>query len=209
MDNKLTEAFTTIVNHLKNGTKNKALLENFEGTPDRCVRALLEMNKTEAHITEELTKLLKVGFPVNRHEDIGGMVTQGPIRVHSICPHHLMVAEYSVYVAYLPSEGRVLGLSKLARLVKLLGKRPVLQEQLAADIADVLYKNEDSDFTFPSFKSRGSAVLLVGSHGCMSCRGVHENALTSVTELRGTFWEPGMEQKFLDSVHAIKTSNIL
>ena len=105
----------------------------------------------------------------------------------------------------------MLGLSKLARIAKILGKRPVLQEQLAADIADVLcapMKDPGSmdgslkrlPFRFPALESDGSAVLLVGVHNCMCHRGVEENAKTMVCELRGSFLNEGMEQKFYSLV---------
>lgn len=140
------------------------------------------------------------------------MITQGPITVNSHCPHHLYPVRYEAYVSYLPKDGVVLGLSKLARICKLLGDRPVLHEQLANDIANVLcdlpeYQSTRDHFPFPSLRSHGSAVLLVGTHMCMACRGVKEDAKTAVTELRGGFWDTDMENKFYQAVHSIKSGS--
>jgi GTP cyclohydrolase I len=133
------------------------------------------------------------------------MITQGPIVVNSHCPHHLYSVKYVCFVSYLPKGGNVLGLSKLARICEILANRPVLQEQLAHDIANVLYKNKASRFS--SIDSMGSAVMLVGTHLCMSCRGVRSMARTTVTEIRGAFWDEGMEFKFQQAVNAAKTIN--
>lgn len=206
---ELIDAYGVIVAHLKANTKNEALLANFEGTELRCAKALLETCTSDETITEKLNEIIKTSFPVDHKEhSLGGMITQGPITVDSHCPHHLYPVRYVAYVSYLPVEGQVLGLSKLARICKVLGRRPVLHEQLASDIADVLYQNDEYPAGFPSIKSGGSAVMLVGLHSCMSCRGVQEDALTSVVELRGSYWEPGFEEKFYKAVESIKTSKI-
>lgn len=210
----LANAYKVIVDHLRGNTRNAELLANFEGTEDRAVRALIETCRPDTEIVEKLKSIVSVKFPVSRKKGKkekgrpAGAITQGPIAIHSCCPHHLFPVKYDAYVSYIPKNGNVLGLSKLARIGKLLGRRPVLQEQLASDIADTLYL-KDGDGDFPSVESAGSAVTLVGSHGCMSCRGVQEDALTHVTELRGDFWEPEMEQKFQNSISDIKTSKLI
>ena len=164
---RLEAAYAVIVNHLRAGTKDKTLLENFKGTESRCVRALLETAKTDAHISSELEPLTRTNFPTHRNSvDGAGLVTQGPISIHSSCPHHLYPVRYVAFVSYIPKNGNVIGLSKLARICQTLGKRPVLQEQLASDIADVLFRNKSTDFKFPSIVSEGSGVHLIGSHGC-------------------------------------------
>lgn len=212
---QLKDAYTVIVNHLRSNTKNPELLANFVGTEDRAVRALIETCLSDDEISKLLAPIVAVEFPVSRHKPKArgqrvpaGSVTQGPITVNSCCPHHLMPVRYHAHVAYIPGDnGGVLGLSKLARICKLLGRRPVLQEQLAEDIADVL-SLPNGEGAFPSLASAGAAVSLVGMHTCMACRGVEENALTSVTALRGDYWEPEMEQKFQNSVQGIKTTNL-
>ena len=202
----LVDAYRVILDHLRANTQDPQLLANFEGSEHRCAKALVETCHSDSDISQALTDIVGRVFPVHRgHTKSGGMITQGPITVNSHCPHHLYPVRYQAFVSYLPEDGRVLGLSKLARVCKLLGNRPVLHEQLANDIANVLCSSEDS--TFPSLPSRGSAVLLVGTHMCMACRGVKEDAKTAVTELRGGFWDPEMEQKFYNAVHSIKTGS--
>jgi GTP cyclohydrolase I len=201
-------AYSTIIQYLRQNTVDKELLANFEGTEARCVKALLETCKADSDIAEDLKHILSRIFPVHRDgRQYGGMITQGPITVNSHCPHHLYPVRYSAYVSYLPDDGQVLGLSKLARICKLLGGRPVLHEQLANDIADTLCASTLKEHAFPALPSKGSAVMLVGTHMCMSCRGVKEDAKTAVIELRGNFWEDGMENKFYQAVHSIKTGN--
>lgn len=203
----LVDAYKVIVDHLKSQTTNKALLANFEGTELRCAKALLETCTSDERIVERLSDIIKTTFPVeHKEQNAGGMITQGPISIDSTCPHHLYPVRYVCYVSYLPQNGQVLGLSKLSRISKILGRRPVLHEQLTSDIADVLYTDEDNPGDFPSISSGGSAVMLVGLHSCMSCRGIHEDALTSVVELRGAYWEPGFEEKFYNAVESIKTA---
>nr|DAH47853.1 MAG TPA: GTP cyclohydrolase I [Caudoviricetes sp.] len=213
---KLTTAYGMILDVLRESTNDPDARENFTGSEDRCARALMETCKTDDEIVEALSHIVDRQFPMSSNAvDVRnvmsinnpGIICQGPITVNSSCPHHLYPVRYEAYVAYIPKDGRVLGLSKLARIAKILGKRPVLQEQLAADIADVLCApmtdngNMDGSlerlpFRFPALESEGSAVLLVGVHNCMCQRGVEENARTMVCELRGSFLNEGMEQKF-------------
>lgn len=225
-DPDLKLAFEHLVKYLKRGHTTASELANFEDTAVRAAKAFMELTASREEITADLQEILKTGFPREAHDgQNAGLVTQGPIQVFSLCPHHLLQVEYSVYVSYIPSKenGLVLGLSKLARIAKLLGRRPILQEQLASDIADVLHSPQArplqpegtesvaqvaDDTHFPGMASQGSAVLLTGKHSCMTCRGIHSSALTSVTELRGSFWKDSMEQKFYQAIGAINSSGL-
>lgn len=218
---KLVEAYTTIFSYLRSITDDKIEVSNFEGSEDRCARAILETCYSTDYIRRQLNDIVGKVFEVEQSDPIqnvkatytNGIICQGPIRVNSCCPHHLYPVIYEVYVAYVPSNGIVLGLSKLSRICKLLGRRPVLQEQLASDIANVLcqpmrdqttrlgYQVEvPTESKFPSIKSEGSAVFVKGLHTCMACRGVESDAKTSVCELRGVFNQPEMEQKFYSMI---------
>lgn len=200
----LLSAFETIVKHLtEDSNLSKEELANFTDTPVRALKGYMEVCRPYSWILREVEKQLKTGFPVSG-SNVSGMITQGPITVNSFCPHHLFHVRYRVYVSYIPSLGSLdLGLSKLARISKLLGSRPVLQEQLANDIADVLYWQKGSKL--PSIKTEGSAVKLIGDHCCMSTRGVKDEAETSVTVLRGCYWNPEMENKFYKSLEGLHT----
>jgi GTP cyclohydrolase I len=109
-----------------------------------------------------------------------------------MCPHHLLPVIYRVSVAYLPAV-RVLGISKLARAVHLLSRRPALQEDLTQDLAMLLHER---------LESRGSAVFIEGLHLCMAARGIEAHETSVVTSaVRGAFLEqPATRQEFLDLV---------
>ena len=210
---ELLNAYTVIVDYLKSNTTDKALLQNFEGTPERCAKALIETCTSDDDIREKLQDIIKTNFPVDYDGKAAGMITQGPIIIDSHCPHHLYPVRYAAYVSYIPKTGgQVLGLSKLSRICKILGKRPVLHEQLACDIVNVLSNDSDrvgvAATKFPHIESEGSAVLLVGMHMCMCCRGVNEPAMTSVAELRGVYWETGFEEKFYKAVESLKSTKV-
>lgn len=208
----LLKAYEHLMTYLqRDGDLTPSEVANYADTAVRAAKAFRDLTASRAEITKELHSILETGFPKEKH-DVGyvaGLITQGPIKIYSLCPHHLLQVEYAAYLSYLPSEdGLVLGLSKLARIAKALGKRPVLQEQLASDIADVLHHTSTREDGFPGIVTRGSAVLLTGKHSCMSCRGVQSDALTSVTELRGGYWDTDMEQKFYQAISAIGAAGL-
>jgi GTP cyclohydrolase IA len=102
------------------------------------------------------------------------------ITLHSFCEHHLTVIAGRAHVAYIPArDGRITGLSKLARLVDVLSRRPQVQERLTTDIADVLER---------ALNPRGVFVVIEAEHFCMSMRGVRKPGSETVTSaVRGVF----------------------
>ncbi len=99
------------------------------------------------------------------------------IEFASLCEHHLLPFVGRVHVAYLPQDGRVVGLSKIARTVDLFARRPQLQERLAAQVADSIATH---------LAARGVAVLVQGEHLCMRMRGVAKHRADMITTaLRG------------------------
>jgi GTP cyclohydrolase I len=210
VDQILLSGFQNIVAWISQDPKfSESDRANMQDTAVRAAKAFASMVAPAEQVQASLTEILSTSFPKEESSSNSpGMVCQGPIRVHSMCPHHLMLVEYEVFAAYIPaSNGNILGLSKIARLVTTLAKRPVLQEQLACDIADVLCTVLGSESQrFKGIESQGSAVLLVGRHSCMSCRGVESDALTSTTEIRGLFHNPEMELKFYQSVNRLNES---
>src|SRR5262249_43566112 len=111
-----------------------------------------------------------------------------------MCPHHLLPVIYRISVAYLPGQ-RVLGISKLSRLVHILSKRPVLQEDLTQELSQILFER---------LETRGSAAYLEGLHLCMAARGMGSREAPVVpSAVRGVFREnPATRQEFLDLVTA-------
>lgn len=99
------------------------------------------------------------------------------IPFNSMCEHHLMPFEGKAHVGYLP-DGRVVGISKLARVVEDFARRPQVQERLTSQIADLLMQR---------LEARGVAVVLEATHTCMTCRGIRKAGSIMVTSaVRGT-----------------------
>ena len=106
------------------------------------------------------------------------------IEVYSTCEHHLVPFHGVAHVGYLPGvDGRITGLSKLARLVDVYAKRPQVQERLTSQVADALMR---------VLEPRGAVVVVECEHLCMSMRGVRKPGARTVTSaVRGVFTEPG------------------
>lgn len=105
------------------------------------------------------------------------MVLVGDITFHSLCEHHLVPFFGKAHVLYMPREGRVVGLSKIARLVDDLARRPQVQERLTAQIAELLMGHLDA---------RGVLVMLEAEHMCMAMRGIKKaGAQTRTLATRG------------------------
>jgi len=164
--------------------------ENFNETGPRAAKALMELVRPVSEIDQAVTDLVEHSFTAAYDE----MVISKHNISFGICPHHLLPVIYRISVAYLPSE-KVLGISKLSRLVSLLSRRPALQEQLTQDLAEVLYTRLDS---------RGSAVYAEGLHLCMAARGIQAHEARVVTSaVRGMFRDQSeTRQEFLKLVTA-------
>ena len=143
---------------------------NFIGTPERVARAYKEMCRG-LWADKEIEELFTKTFPSTYDQ----MIVARDISAVGLCPHHLLPVEYTIHVAYIPNgEGNVIGISKLARLAKLLAARPVLQEQLTEDIAEKLQSN---------LAPVGVGVIVIGKHSCMGLRGVRDSGASIVTSV--------------------------
>src|SRR5688572_31902636 len=142
-------------------------------TPNRVARAYGELM---AGLREDPRQQLKTVF----HERYQEVVLLRDIPFHSMCEHHLLPFMGRAHVAYLP-DGKVVGLSKLARLVEGYARRPQVQERLTTQIADAL---------MDELNPIGAACVIEAAHTCMTIRGVKKTGSTMVTsELRGIFKE--------------------
>jgi len=113
-----------------------------------------------------------------KHDEI---ILLRDIPLYSFCEHHLLPFSGKAHVAYIPKEGRVTGLSKLARVVDILSKRLQVQERLTTQIADAIDE---------TLKPRGVMVMIEAEHFCMSMRGIKKPGTTTVTSVvRGIFRE--------------------
>jgi len=144
-------------------------------TPTRVARRYAEVF---SGLREEPDHHLKVVFEADHDE----MVMVRDIALTSMCEHHLVPFIGKAHVAYIPGDdGRVTGLSKLARLVDAYAKRPQVQERLTAQIADELER---------TLQPRGVLVVIEAEHLCMSMRGVRKPGASTVTSaVRGLFRE--------------------
>ena len=145
-------------------------------TPARVARAYAE---TFSGLRQDAGVHLRRTF---EHEASGDdVVILRNIEFSSICEHHLAPFLGRAHIAYLPSGGRVTGLSKLARTVAVFARRPQLQERLTSQIADALVEH---------LQPRGVAVLIEGEHLCMRMRGARKNDAQMVTTaIRGVYTE--------------------
>lgn len=155
------------------------ILEAIGENPDR--EGLVETPKRVAAMYEEIfsginddpKKHLKV-FNETENDEI---VVVRDIPLYSMCEHHLLPFVGKAHIAYIPSDGNVIGLSKLARIVNVYAKRPQLQERLTSQIADFLDEE---------LKPMGVAVVVEAQHLCMTMRGARAaGAVTKTSALRG------------------------
>ena len=151
--------------------------EGLKETPDRVARMYAEVFEGMNYTNQEIADMFSKTFSVE--EDSGDMVVVKDIDVFSYCEHHMaLMYDMKVTVAYLP-KGRVLGLSKIARICDMVCKRLQLQERIGSDIANVMTLATGSDDV---------AVLISASHSCMTARGIkNAGAKTVTTTLRGRF----------------------
>ncbi|MBA3242854.1 MAG: GTP cyclohydrolase I FolE [Acidobacteria bacterium] len=141
-------------------------------TPQRVAEMYAELT---AGMREDPSEHVKP-LPGDKHDE---MVIVRDIHFASLCEHHLAPFMGRCHIAYIPKGGRIVGLSKLARLVETFARRLQVQERLASQIADTLYDG---------LKPLGVMVVMEAEHTCMSLRGVRKTgALTITSAIRGGF----------------------
>jgi GTP cyclohydrolase I len=158
-----------------------------QDTPARVARAYREMF---AGLYTDPDSVLNTMFD----EDHDEMVIVKEIPLYSTCEHHLVSFHGVAHVGYIPGkDGRVTGLSKIARLVDLYAKRPQIQERLTSQIADALVNKLDP---------RGVIVVVEAEHLCMAMRGVRKpGAVTTTSAVRGMFkTSPASRAEALDLI---------
>ena len=161
-DKDAEEAFKTILKWIGEDPEREGLLE----TPKRVVKAFKEYFK--GYREDPNLVLDKTFGDVEGYDD---MVVQKNISVQSHCEHHMAPIIGKAHVAYIPRE-RVVGLSKLARIVEVFSKRLQTQERLTMQIANTLMKSLDA---------KGVAVTIDSTHQCMTMRGIKKEQASTVT----------------------------
>ena len=161
-DKEAEEALRTILSWMGEDPNREGLLE----TPKRVIKAFKEYFKG---YQEDPSKILDKTFgDVDGYDD---MVVQKNISVQSHCEHHMAPIIGKAHVAYIPNE-RVVGLSKIARVVEIFSKRLQTQERLTVQIANTLMEALDA---------KGVAVTIDSTHQCMTMRGIKKEQATTVT----------------------------
>ena len=161
-DEEAEEAFKTILSWMGEDPNREGLLE----TPKRVVKAFKEYFK--GYKEDPVQVLDKTFGDVDGYDD---MVIQKNISVQSHCEHHMAPIIGKAHVAYIPNK-RVVGLSKLARVVEVFSKRLQTQERLTMQIANTLMQSLDA---------KGVAVTIDSTHQCMTMRGIKKEHATTVT----------------------------
>ncbi len=144
-----------------------------QDTPARVARAYAE---TFAGLRQEPLDILSTTFDEHHDE----LVLVKDIAMYSTCEHHLVPFHGVAHIGYIPGiDGRVTGLSKLARLVEVYARRPQVQERMTSQVADALYE---------VLKPRGAIVVIEAEHLCMAMRGIRKPGASTITSaVRGVF----------------------
>ena len=167
--------------------------EGLKETPDRVARMYEEVFEGMNYTNHEIAQMFNKTFTDRMEFGSASrdMVIVRDIDIFSYCEHHLaLMYDMKVTVAYLP-KGKVIGLSKIARIADMVGKRLQLQERIGSDIAEILKEILETDDV---------AVIIEGTHSCMTARGIKKNAASTKTyTLRGAFREDSFLQMRLES----------
>ena len=160
----------------------KMILEGIGEDPSRpgiieTPRRVAEMyNEICGGMHEDAADEIKV-IPAETHDEI---VMVKDIAIASICEHHLIPFTGVAHIAYIPKDGRIVGLSKLARIADIYARRPQVQERLTTQIAELLYQGD--------LKPKGVMVVIEAIHLCMVMRGIKKHGATTITSaVRGVF----------------------
>lgn len=162
-----------------------AAREGLRETPERIARMYAQLF---SGLAEDPLAVLQRGF----EEDHKEMVVLKDIPFYSMCEHHFLPFHGAAHVGYVP-EGRIVGVSKLARVVDILARRPQMQERLTSQIADAIMEGLHPD---------GVAVVIEAEHLCMTMRGVQKPGARMITSaIRGGFRRRGVTRsEFLSLV---------
>ncbi len=147
--------------------------EGIKRTPERVAEFYEEFF---TGYNEDIDNIISVHYQTEEYEEI---VIVKDIQLYSMCEHHLLPFSGKVHIAYLPKKGRIVGVSKLVRVVEAFAHRLQLQERLSEQIADTIMK---------TIQPKGAMVVIEAEHLCMTMRGVRKPGAKMITSaMRGIF----------------------
>ena len=163
--------------------------EGLKGTPDRVARMYEEVFEGMCYTNDEIAQMFDKCF---EDTTTGDLVIVGDIPIFSYCEHHIaLMYDMTVDVGYIP-KGKVIGLSKIARIADMVGKRLHLPERIGSDIAEILTK---------VLGTEDVAVRISGRHSCMTARGIKKPSITTTCALSGEFrTNSDLRQEFYSNV---------
>jgi GTP cyclohydrolase I len=166
---KIREAVESIIRAIGEDPRREGLID----TPRRFAEMYAELF---SGLGQDPREELKVGYELGHRE----MVILKDVPFYSMCEHHFLPFYGVVHIGYIPNdEGRVVGISKLARVVEIIAKRPQIQERMATEIADAIVDG---------LNPAGVAVVIQAEHLCMVMRGIKKPGSSVITSaLRGNF----------------------
>jgi GTP cyclohydrolase I len=193
-NNLFIEGYTKILQGLRELGYETETDENFAGTAERAARGFAELVRDRNQVRTEIVEMLEKTFPARYQE----MVVSKHNVAFGVCPHHLLPVIYRISLAYIPTS-KVLGISKLSRMAKCLARAPMLQEDLTHELAQLLFKELDSE---------GSAVYVEGLHMCLASRGAGAHEARVVTSaVKGVFLDSmATREEFMKLVTASQPS---
>lgn len=172
--------------------------EGLKETPDRVARMYEEVFEGMNYSNHEIAEMFNKSFQddLSVEPDRKDIVLVRDIPIFSYCEHHIaLMYDMHISVAYIPN-GRVLGLSKIARICDMAAKRLQLQERIGSDVAEIMTE---------ATGTADVAVIIHGTHSCMSARGIKKDAASTVTTtLRGRFETDAVLQNQLYMMLAAK-----
>lgn len=186
-NNDLTEALSNFYNSILEGIGENPNRDGLLKTPERAAKAMQFLTKGYAEDPQEI--LQSALFDETYNE----MVLVKDIEVYSMCEHHMLPFFGKAHIAYIPN-GKVVGLSKLARVVDVFARRLQVQERLTSQILDAIHE---------ALMPQGVAVIIEARHMCMMMRGVEkQNSATTTSAFTGAFQNAETRTEFLNLVSA-------